>query len=637
MVRRTLRLSLLFVGVALSCAGPAAIARNPNPSAGAQGALVPIRAQLVGNLNAKLLQADQPVFAKVEEEWSGQGCLLRQDALLKGRILSASLHQNKQPSEVSVLFESAECGGPGLKPLALTLAAVLAPESDHAQDHYVPLSEAIGLAPAGGIRGAGSAAAIAVFEPRQSRPLSIQPGTVYGIAQLKLRVGTGPEASSVLYSSARNVQLESRSVLVLVQGAAATLTKAVGKAAVAPPTAVAVASTPVAAVVPMLSDAETCSPPACSVVTTQISGEIAAPEKSLSLTELGFAVRPRQEMYRFDHDAAVAWLGPKELLITFNPHVLVTRDPGSDAAGRTIRAVLVELPGLTVKRSLQWRVPDSRQYLWLAGQGRVLAQVGNDLRLYGPGLKLEKKIELNAPLAFVQVSPSSTYFAIGLVHERHSQEVHQQLKSASDSEPEEDIEIREWNEQFQQVASTTRSSKYAPPTLLDEGEVTLRSTGKQQYRIVEMDWSQRVSTIANLKSTCVPEMSSLPGDLLFLLSCGGQPGAKLYRVVRPNGSLLLKGSSSSAAVAHLAIGNDRQSAFAVAVADLEHALASGTAFLPAELSDEHLTVYKTVDGKRLFGTEVKAPVPSQQAFALSPDGDQLAVVADGRLVVYSMK
>jgi hypothetical protein len=50
--------------------------------------------------------------------------------------------------------------------------------------------------------------------------------------------------------------------------------------------------------------------------------------------------------------------------------------------------------------------------------------------VYGPALELSDKISLGGPLAFVQISPASKIFAVGVIHERHTREIHRQLEEA---------------------------------------------------------------------------------------------------------------------------------------------------------------------------------------------------------------
>jgi hypothetical protein len=224
-------------------------------------------------------------------------------------------------------------------------------------------------------------------------------------------------------------------------------------------------------------------------------------------------------MYRFDHAAASAYLGPKSLLLTFNPHGLVPRTTAETASPglHMVRAVLINLETMQVEQTVDWRVHDAAQYLWPIGTDRVMIHVGRELRIYGPGLQLKQKFALGGPLAFARVSPSARYFAVGVVKERHSETTHRQLLEAENREPEEDVELKVLDADFNLLATVMRSSREVPPVLSNAGEIRIPTIGKNRWRIVEVTWSGQRHVLAQVSSTCRPEASSLPSDLLFVV------------------------------------------------------------------------------------------------------------------------
>jgi hypothetical protein len=269
---------------------------------------------------------------------------------------------------------------------------------------------------------------------------------------------------------------------------------------------------------------------------------------TLSVKELGYIPRADHDIGSFDHDAAIAYLGSNELLFTFNAHELIRRsaDDASATGLRIVRAVLIDLTTSKVTQSVDWRVPDANQYLWTIGQGRVLVHVGRELRMYGPGLKLEGKSTLDGPLAFLRMSPSNAYFAIGILQERHSEAIHRELTETENREPEEDVQIKVMNAGFHTLATVVRSSREAPPVLTDEGEVQLRAIGKTRWRILEQTWDGQQHNLGAVESTCMPRTTSLPPKLLFVIGCDRISDGKWYQVLRSNGKPVLKVWSPSA-------------------------------------------------------------------------------------------
>jgi hypothetical protein len=331
-------------------------------------------------------------------------------------------------------------------------------------------------------------------------------------------------------------------------------------------------------------------------------------------------------------------LDRKELLFTFNPHVLIRRE-GAEATFaklRVIRAVLINVQEKRVEKTVDWKVPDAKQYLWPMGQDAVLVHVGRELRLYGPGLKLEQRLALDGPLAFVRMSPSSRYFAVGVIEERHSEAMHRQLADAEQREPEEDVEIRVLDGNFHTLATVERSSRAAPPVLSDDGEIRILSVRKNRWRIVEESWDTQKHVLAQISSACRPEATTLPANLLFVVGCDPQTTGKWYRVLRSDGKPVLKGWSSSLELEHTASGVATAGTFTIGMAEAAKSITADSAFRTSDLEKERIAVYRAENGERIFSVAIPSPSPSVQTFVLSPTGDQLAVLRGDEIAFYEI-
>jgi len=624
---------------------------------------VPVQAELVRAIDAGRVKIGESVLAKVAVKWQTPQCTLREGAVLKGRIVAQTAHsKTEKNSQIALLFENAQCNGPDLKPLPLTVAAVLA--SDPYQDRNLyenqPLSEAVGLSiggGGGGTAGVGvgggvinsnmrsvtaAAATVYVSPPKYKGPTAIMPGQVVGIRGLKLGVGDGPEGSSVLTMSGHNVRLESGYQIMLVPNLnTAPVSNSAGSSAVP-----SVAAAPIAkpATAPdessVLDETEVCLPPQCTVAFEPGEAETTrvAAWASFPVGQLGYSpARPDQEMYNFDYGSAMSYLGAGELLFTFNPHVLIERS-GTEAKFaklRVIRAVLINARERRVEKTVDWKVADSQQYLWPVSQG-VLIHVGRELRLYRAGLKLEQRLVLNGALSFVRTSPSSKYFAVGVLQERHSEAVHRELEEAEQREPEEDVEIKVLDSNFHVLATVVRSSRATLPVLSDVGEIRVLSTTKNRWSIVEESWDEQKRVLARLNSACRPQVTSLPPDLLFVIGCDRQSSGKWYRVIRPNGRPLLRGVSPSVELEQTVSGVAAGNSFAIGVAETAKSMAANSAFQTSDLQSERIVVYRAENGERIFTVTVPSPEPTIQTFVLSPDGGQLAVLQKDQIAFYKV-
>ena len=364
---------------------------------------------------------------------------------------------------------------------------------------------------------------------------------------------------------------------------------------------------------------------------------MASATATVAIRELGYRLRAEaQELNHFDHDAALVYLGPRALLFTFNPHQLVPRT-GAAAESRqlhAVRGVLFDPQTLKLERTVEWRVPDAGQYLWPAGRDKVLLHVGRELHLCGPELRIEQKLSLGGPLAFVEASPSGTYFAVGVTRERHSEAIHRQLLESAEREPEEDVEVRVVDLNLKTLATIVRSSWDPPPSLSEEGEIRIAATGKTRWAISQYSWDGQHSVLTQVNSQCRPRVKTLPSDLFFVLGCDREADDKWYRVLRRDGRPMLKGSSSAAELEQTATAAG--GALAIRIAMATKPIAGNATYRSTDLMAEHINVYRASNGRRVLAVSTRSPVPSLQTFALSPGGDQLAVLSQDQIAVYAL-
>ena len=602
----------------------------------------PIQAELVKSIEAGRVQTGDPVYAKVALEWNHSGCKLREGAILKGHIVAQTPRSKAgKSSSLALLFDSGQCGGRDMKPLPLTVASVLAPDPINGSGLFgdrenQPLNEAVGLSLDGGMRSMQAAAQTAILEPPRSKPpQTVMPGQVIGMGDAKLAVGSGPEGSSIMTSEKHNLRLESGSMLVLVPSVTAP-------AAQPSPTGTSPGAAPVSPTPSSddIDEAETCVPPSCSLALNEGQPEISfkAADVTLPLKPLGFAASADQAMYDLDHANTVSYVGSDRLLFTFNPHLLVPRTTADITLPKlhVVRAALIDLPTMKVLRTVDWRIHDARQYLWSFGADHVLVHVGGELRLYDLNLKVEQRIPLNGPLAFVAVAPLGSYLAVGMVRERHTEAIHRELRDAEDREPEEDVEVRVLDASFRPLASVMRSSLDVPPVLSEAGEIRIPSIGKNRWRIAEYTWTGQRRVLSQVASTCRPEAASVPPNLLLVTGCDRMGNGKWFRVLRPDGKLVLKGESQSTEKGHTASGTAGTNFFAVGVMELAKAMDHSSPFHSSDLKSLHVSVYRVENGKKVTGVTIPYPLPTVQTYALSPDSRHLAILESDQIVVYSL-
>ena len=650
-----IRIQLITVAVVLCCRAAFA---DGAPKAG----VTPVEAQLLSDVRAHQLKVGEAVYARVDSRWQGDQCVLSDGAILEGHVIAVVPHtRTERNSELILAFTKAQCNGVRMDDFKLLLSAVAGPPADMDRgflSDMLPIRSGNGGDAGTLLMSQGTSAFLktqksgsttqkvdAEYDDLPQLP-PMKMGDVVGIRGLKLSVGSGPDHSTVLTAANHDLTLISHTVFLLVPvarvvpaaGASAPSGEpaVVGSAGVSETTRASLTAAPTA---PPLNDIDICVPPQCGVALPP-GIAISGGEKpdTISIGQLGYGARAQRVMTSFDHDEELAYLGSHELLVAFNPHGLLSRhELGSgQVTRRVIRAAVVDTVTRRVTHTTDWELPDERQYLWPLPDGRVLVHVGSELRVYGSGLKIQKRLGLTSPLDFVRVTPDGRFVAVGVVQERYSAELHAQLRETLGTEPEEDVNVLVLNRNFEVIATAKTRSSLLPPTLLNEGQVKLLAQPGMRYRILMQDWDNRTSTFARFESGCTPDLSSIAPDLIFMVSCGKQNEEFEYRVVQPEGKMVLKSMPTLSDFGFAATGSANHEVFAVKSVQSTRPVPQGAAFSAADFSSEALGVYRAADGKRLLSVVVGSPSSSRDGFALAPDGSQLAVLNRDQIQLYSV-
>jgi hypothetical protein len=611
----------------------------------------PVQAEFLAPINVRRLESGKSVLARVTLDWNGPDCTLRSGAILQATVEDVETRKVRGESRLALSFTDAQCDGKELKPMNLLLAAVAEPPEDWTQVPHTEFRAPVMALDAGGHEVAGyGGTGISGFDVTQMElagithhfPMSrdIQPGDVVNIKGIKLDLGTGPNRSSVLHSTKREIALDEYTQILLVPSA---MVFSKGPTSLVPPdtTEAAVPRAPVAPPPPPppVNDLTVCAPPGCAVDVSITPEELTgASATSIAIRPIGYAPRPQRELEDFGDDESLIWLDSKHLLFAFNVHGLIRRGstPTPAATRRIVRAALINAETHAVTRAVDWEITDNRRFIWPLGQKRILVHVGNELRVYGEGLDVERTISLTGPLAFVRISPNGELMAIATLIERHSAELHAKLRDDLGGEPDEDVEVTVLGKNFDAIAHASTVSGLQPPTLLNEGQAKLFAQPNMHYRLTLGSWDGKTTTLARFVSRCPPELSSVAPDLLFMLSCNVATGAFEYRVLDADGKLLLRGEAGPREFGYVVRGGEANGIFAMKVVHATRELGPGMEFKVGDLESEEVRVYRVTDGKRLLVARVNEPVPSHDTYALSPDGGQLAVLSNAEIQFFPL-
>ncbi len=370
----------------------------------------------------------------------------------------------------------------------------------------------------------------------------------------------------------------------------------------------------------------------CGVVDTNAPSEVH--EVPLSSVGVDYVPREKGERIRFSYEAAIVFLDAKTLLFTFEPRQLLhhVREGQRIETEKTIRAVLIDVQTHAPIRVVDWMVRGEGQYLWLAGPGRILVRRSHRLYLMDAGLNDLRSIPLHGSLAFVSVAPSGNRIAVGTERERYTPEQYAQIYEATHVNPEEDVDVQLLNEQLEVLATARQDSTAPVPILSDQGELRIAGAGRDRWQISLLGWAGERHTIGTIHSACLPELSTPSPEAIFLVGCNSSLSSRWYRLIRYDGTGILTSRGSSRQVGHESLSASG-TGISIRVIHLARSQSKSNSFVVSELVDQEVAVYRSSDGKRVFGVSAR-PALVHQSFAVSPSDDLIAVLADGKVWFY---
>ncbi len=637
-MRRPHLLALLSVLLGLPCSG-----QGPAPSS-------PLEAELIRSLDAAKLNLGDTVLFTVAEDWHAGACTLPQGATLHAKVVALEPYTAASHHTSLALRFSTACDEALREPLTwISLLAPVVNVDPSTVSIQAFHSSTFGEGGNGQSTGIGHTDTpdmtghqnpnFPVFlqpapDPKQRRPTQVLPGQVWHLADLSLKVAAGPDGSTILASSKRSLRLPAHALLVL-RSARPMEIHAI---------AVPIQTPPRSPAPPPLPEQVNCVAPRCTILS---SLPLTSPQPLLTipLAAHGFYRLRSAEMRNLTSTAALAFLGNDQLLITFDSHRLTPRHPADrpESSPRMVRALLVQLSTGHLLKTEDWRVPDNGRYLWAESGRPAILHQRDRLIWLGPDLQEASSLPLSGPLASLQLSPDRLHLAVGILHELHTPEEHAELLANSGtSGPEEQVQLHLYSRtspdaSLHLVSISHQSSRALPPTLTNTGQLTLLRGEPGVWHLRLTTWSGASQLFARFHSTCFPHLEGVAANQLMLTGCDSHTDDRWFRILRPDGTLLARGTLHSQQLSPLAIeGAPTDSVFPLAVPLAAAGWAPTSPFHASEITGEQLLLLRTENGAPLLSIRIHEPALTRQPFALDPTHHRLAVFEGESVFILSL-
>lgn len=339
------------------------------------------------------------------------------------------------------------------------------------------------------------------------------------------------------------------------------------------------------------------------------------------------------------------FLDANHLLFTFREPRLMTRDEHPAGEDQYVKVMVIELPSGREMASTEWRLHDRGSYLWPLNDGRVLVRQKDELFVMDASLKLRPLLHALAHLQVVRVSPDGRMLVIETDLERHTPEEHERLQRRSQTlgtlPPQEGVEIHMIELGERQFKLTAKAEQPGELPANIEGFVT-------QAQVKDDRWQLRFHTfgkpeptagdvVEEVASTCPPRTSFLnPTTLLVLNECPARSSDRQADAMALGGKKLWTGRWRSNFAWPTWAASVGGSDIAIAWLGISRSVATYDSFTDEEVQGQVIDVLDSKTGGLRLAVTVRPVASAGGNYALSPDGNRLAVLNRGMLEVYDV-
>jgi hypothetical protein len=400
------------------------------------------------------------------------------------------------------------------------------------------------------------------------------------------------------------------------------------------------------------------------------------PEERIPVSPLGY--RPPGSLYMLSGRAfsSLDFIDAHHLLFTFHQPRLMKREPNPDRFDddQVIQAVILSLPGGTVQGSSEWRMHDRWRYLWALGGGKFLVRQKNSYSLTDASLKLHAYIDVPTTVLSTEVSPDGRVLVIEHQYERHTAEQHHKLEAQAqqygEPPPPEDTQITVVNIASREVlaALRTESPINVPITSTgyvgvakdtgegqglagvkgdgqdltkdkDEGQGGVKDKGAgfdDQFLVRFVPFVGESSILGRVASACTPHENFLNQKALVIESCGPKTGDIFLDAWTTDGKKLWTGRRDGHLVWPTFAYSRKGDRFALSVLHVSHFIDLLDSLNDEDVREQVIQVFDSATGALLMATNASPILTAGQNFALSDDGERLAVLHDGAIEIFNV-
>jgi hypothetical protein len=356
--------------------------------------------------------------------------------------------------------------------------------------------------------------------------------------------------------------------------------------------------------------------------------------------------RPPGKLYLLARysSSSLDFLDSTHVLLTFRKPRLLSRQEATSGLDQVIEADVLELPSGKVVAEDQWLLHDRARYLWRLADNKILLRIGSDLYQADSELHLKRLYESPTALEAIETSPDGRLLVMETELEKHTPEEHARLAKHAAmigaSPPAEAVQIRMVRlDQTKLVLTGHAESPGEVPANID-GYFTLEQIKENVWNVrfhpYDKSGKPEGELVAQTDSTCEPAEKVLNAESVLVLSCPRGHNDRFVAAYSLKNQKLWDGRwQSNFTWPSFRMAQDGTSV-AISWLAVNHPVSTHEPIDDDEVQNQVLSVLDSRTGSLRIALLVKPIVSAGGNFALSADGNRLAVLNHGAIEVYDL-
>lgn len=372
-----------------------------------------------------------------------------------------------------------------------------------------------------------------------------------------------------------------------------------------------------------------------------------APQPAVRIPIEALGYRPPGKLYLLAgySSNSLDFLDSTHLLLTFRKPRLILRGPSSDGMDQAIQAQVLELPTGKVVAEDQWLMHDRDRYLWRLADNKILLRIGSYLYETDNELHLKPLYKSPTDLKAVEISPNGRLLVVQSELEKHTPAEHERLTKRAalvgDRPPAEDVQIRMVRLDERKLMLSARADVAGELPATVEGFFTQQKVGEESWNVWFKRYDEPQSAgkgvnVAQFESACDPSAKVLNEQSVLILSCRPGHDDRFVAAYSLDRRKLWDGRWQSNFTWPAFRVAQNGTSVAISWLAVNHAVSASAAINDEDVQNQVLSVLDSRTGGLRLALLLKPIVSAGGNFALSADGNRLAVLNKGAIEIYDL-